>query len=465
MAASTSDLESARRLLHGFELAGLPGASDEILCAIVDQAEALARAVSAIQVAAAAEIAEHSRRELGTAGLAQRHGCASAVAFLEGLARISGAEASRRIHLGTALRRGVALTGESLPPRFPVLAVAVAGGDVGPEAAALIVRALDDARRVARLEDLDAAEAGLVRHAQDNRVQYVFDLAIQLRDRLDPDGVLPREQEAKLRRGIQLGRERNGIVPIRGGLAPVPAALLKSAFDEANAPGAQPRFLSDDDRREGTVTTLNDAGAEVVTIRDLRTREQRQHDVLDGLLKSGVRNTGFEPGQIRSTAEVTAHIALADLESEHGVGWIDGIREPVSVSTIERLACDSVFRRVVLGNDGEILAFGRARYPFSSAQRKAMIVRDGDTCVLCDAPVAWADAHHVQEFYTHGAAGKTNVDNGVMLCGTHHDLIHHTDWRITMVNGIPHVLAPPEVDPGQTWKRVGRSRVPFRRTG
>ncbi len=465
MVASTIELDGALQLLREFDLAALATVDNDELCRIVGAAEDTARQLSAIQVAGAAQVAERSRRELGVDGLAQRNGCVRPAAFLELVARISGAEAFRRIQLGSALQPTVALTGELLAPRCPALAQAVAEGQVGTESAAIILRALDDVRRVAHPDDLDVAEAALVEHARINTVQYVSDLAVQVRDRLDPDGVLPREQETKLRRGIQLGRERNGIVPIRGGLEPVGAALLKAEFDEANAPGAQPRFLSDDDRRDGTVTSVDDDGVETISLADPRTREQRQHDVLMGIVKAGVRNTGGETGQLRSTAEVTAHISLADLESGSGVGYIDGIHEPVSVSTIERLACDSVFRRAVLGNDGEILAFGKARYPFSSAQRKAIIARDGDECLLCDAPVAWADTHHVQEYWTHGAVGETNVGNGVMLCEPHHDLIHHSPWQISMIDGIPHVLAPPEIDPGQTWKRLGKQRVRLRRSG
>jgi hypothetical protein len=307
--------------------------------------------------------------------------------------------------------------------------------------------------------------AGLVDYARANPVQLVSDLAIVLRDRLDPDGVRPREEEIRERRNFRFGRERNGIVPFSGGAAPVIAALLKAAFDEANAPSATVRFLSEQDRDAGTRTTVLDDGSEVVTLVDTRTREQRQHDVFAGLLEAGIRNTGFEAGQIRSMAEVMVHVSLSDLESGIGVGWIEGIRESVSVNTVERLACDAIFRRIVLGNDGEPLAFGKARYPFSSAQRKAIVARDGDTCLLCDSPASWTDAHHVQEYYTHGALGRTDVDNGVLLCGAHHDLIHHTEWRITMIGGIPHLLAPPEIDPQQKWKRLGRPKVQLRQTG
>jgi hypothetical protein len=462
---ATSVLAGAEELLRGYGSGALIRATDAELCADIAQAESAARVLMAIQVAGAAELAQRSRKELGIAGLSQRHGFPTPAAMVESIARVSGAEATRRVQLGSALRAGVSILGAPVEPRLPLLAEAVADGRVGAEAAAVIVRALDGVRRVAAVQDVDVAEAGLVRHAEQNRVLLVSDLAIVVRDRLDPDGVLPREDETKARRGIQLGRERNGIVPITGGLAPTTAALLKAAFDEANAPGAKPRFLSEDDLENGTQASVDDDGAETVTIRDVRSRFQRQHDVLDGLLKAGVRNTGLENGQIRSTAEVTAHILLSDLEDRRGVGYIDGIQESASVNTIERLLCDAIFRKVVLGNEGEVLAFGKARYPFSSVQRKAIIARDGDTCLFGDAPAAWCDAHHVKEFYTHGALGTTDVINGVLLCEPHHDVVHHGDWQIKMIGGIPYVLAPPEVDPSQTWKRAGKRRGQLNETG
>jgi hypothetical protein len=459
MSTSIVDFDAAADLLRGFDVAELAPLTDADLLRLAASVESVGRLVSAAQVAAAAEIASRSRHELGTGGLAPQHGCVRVEPFLEKILRISGAEAHRRVQLGAALRPEITVTGQPLAPRCPSVAAALAAGDLGIEAAAVIVRTLDEVRRVAHPGDLDVAEAGLAHHARTHDVAQVSALARAVRDRLDPDGVRPREEETLLRRGVSLGRERNGVVPIRGGLAPTTAALLKAEFDEANAPGAQPRFLSDHDRRNGTTTTVADDGTETITVRDTRSREQRQHDVLGGVLQAGIRNTGLEAGQLRSTAEVTAHISIAELESGVGAGWIDGILEPVSVGTIERLACDGVFRRAVLGNDGEVLALGKARYPFSSAQRKAVVLRDGDTCLLCDTPATWSDAHHVVPYWTYGALGKTDVDNCVLFCGPHHDFIHHSEWKLSMIGGLPHLLAPPEIDPSQTWKRVGGSRV------
>jgi hypothetical protein len=464
---SAAQLEGAEASLRDFDVAVLRSISDEQLCLIVQAAESVARKLSAIQLLGAAEVAHRSRPGLGSDGLSEKHSFLKPGPFLERLALISGAEAGRRMRLGEALRWTTCLTSELLEPQFPILARAVEAGEIGAEAASVIVRALEPTRRVANPDDLEAAEAGLVEHARHNPVQYVFDLAIKVRDRLDPDGVLPREEEARERRGVVLGRERNGVVPIRGALAPATAALLRSLFDEANAPGARPRSLPDDDRVRGTVTTVDADGTEKVTIEDRRSRAQRQHDSLDGILKAGIRNSGFEPGQVRSMAEVTAHISIADLESGTGVGWIDGIDESVSVDTIQRILCDAKFRRAILGNDGEIIAFGKARYPFTPAQKRAMVARDGDKCIFdgCPVPASWADGHHVEEFSTHGAKGKTDVDNGVLLCEPHHDFIHESEWQLKMVNGIPHLLAPPHIDSSQTWRRLGRQRIDLRKTG
>jgi len=38
--------------------------------------------------------------------------------------------------------------------------------------------------------------------------------------------------------------------------------------------------------------------------------------------------------------------------------------------------------------------------------------------------------------------GETNLDNLTLLCRRHHDLVHHSDWQIQMVGGLP-VFRPP----------------------
>lgn len=218
VAADIAQLEAAEASLRDFDVAGLRNVSDEQLCQIVQAAEAVARTLSAVQVLGAAEVAHRSRPALGADGLSEKHAFMKPGPFLERLTLVSGAEAGRRMRLGETLRWTTCLTAELLEPRFPIVAKAVVAGEIGAEAASVIVRALEATRRVANPDDLEAAEVGLVEHARHNPVQYVFDLAVRVRDRLDPDGVLPREEEARARRGIELGREHHGVVPIRARL-------------------------------------------------------------------------------------------------------------------------------------------------------------------------------------------------------------------------------------------------------
>jgi hypothetical protein len=49
--------------------------------------------------------------------------------------------------------------------------------------------------------------------------------------------------------------------------------------------------------------------------------------------------------------------------------------------------------------------------------------------------------------------GPTALSNLVLLCHHHHWIVHHDDWRIAFLNGIPHVIPPPIVDPYQQPRR------------
>jgi hypothetical protein len=466
MAAEVETLERIALELEPLARVDTGVLGDDELCALTSAAEQVGRLLDSVRVTTAGEIEERSRIELGPEGLARRSGFTRGRFLLERLTRIGSSEASRRIRLGGLLSPRRALTGEPLASKLPEVAAAVSAGKVSLDAADGIVRTLEQARRTADPEQLAAAESTLVAKAASEPVDCVLDLARVLRDRLDPDGVLPREEETRVRRGIRLGRERNGVTPISGGLEPLTAALLKSAFSEANAPGVQPRFLSPQDELEGTETTTGNDGSRVVKVRDIRTRDQRRHDVFTGLLKAGIRNTGFETGQLRSTADVTVVIRLSDLESRSGPGWLEGVVEPVSAATVEMLACDALFRKIVLGNDGEVLSLGRTQYPFSAAQRRALLVRDGG-CVWegCSAPAGWCDVHHVVEYNSHGAKGTTDIDNAVLLCAEHHQFLHHSEWQLRIHHGRPEVVAPAALDPHQKWRRVTKSRLQLPDTG
>ncbi|MCU0266713.1 MAG: HNH endonuclease, partial [Actinomycetia bacterium] len=83
---------------------------------------------------------------------------------------------------------------------------------------------------------------------------------------------------------------------------------------------------------------------------------------------------------------------------------------------------------VVVDPAGQVLDLGRTQRLFSAAQRLALWVRDrGCRFPGCGAP--WAQAHHVEPWQT---GGRTDLANGLLLCGRDHRGVHEGPWRITV---------------------------------
>jgi hypothetical protein len=52
--------------------------------------------------------------------------------------------------------------------------------------------------------------------------------------------------------------------------------------------------------------------------------------------------------------------------------------------------------------------------------------------------------HHIQ-YWSEG--GPTCLENLVLLCGHHHDLIHHRQWTVKITDGRPVFTPPAWLDP------------------
>ncbi|MDM4763827.1 DUF222 domain-containing protein [Galbitalea sp. SE-J8] len=431
-------------------------ATDTELVGRVVALEEVQRVLTAAQVAAAAEVEARSAHELGDAGLSYRLGHRRGRDLLAQLTRASAGDIARRLAVGRATRPSSDLLGAPQPPRRPHLAAALESGDVGIDAALAIDRALAEAERADPEPDaVRAAEGELVRSAGECPADYVRDEARVWREWLDPDGIEPREELIHERRRVRLGRERHGLTPISGDLDQELGALLRSAFTESLGGDAAPRFLAADD----AAPQLDCDDGTVIRADDPRTREQRQHDVLLGLLTAGSRATvdDLGGGASRPLATVMATIALDDLVAVRGGGTLSDVDDPVSAETIAALACDSGFRISVTDGAGCPLDESPRLRFFTATQRRALAIRDGG-CIWpgCTAPAASCHSHHVV-FYSRG--GRATVDNGVLLCPAHHRMLHHSDIEIRMVAGRPRLVAPP----GYRLGRMSvRSRPPRR---
>jgi len=268
-------------------VASVDGLRDADLLAAARDVEARGRCVDALRVAVAGSIAARSRTEDGAAGLAARKGCRSANELLQRLTQVSGATGAARISLAMLARPGVALSGAPMPAAFDHVRTALEAGSLGIDAAVAVTKNLAPiADRVHHPDALDAAEAELVTAATgtspDSSVPASADeIRIQAsvwRATLDPEGLEPDEGKAMAKRGFRLGPERNGLVPVTGGLLPEAAGRVKRLLDAYLTPTTAPVFLTEEELADKNVT------------RDPRTADQQRHDILIGVLDTMARS-------------------------------------------------------------------------------------------------------------------------------------------------------------------------------
>ncbi|WP_108250349.1 HNH endonuclease signature motif containing protein [Planctomonas deserti] len=432
-------------------VASLCGLNDENLLALTRQIEALGRYADALRVTAAGEIAARSRTEDGPAGLAARKGCRSANELLQRLTQISGATGASRLGLAALTRPDTALSGAAMPAKFDHVRAALETGELGVDAAIALTKNLAPLQDRVHPDALDAAEKELVAAATgtspDSSVPASADeIRIQAsvwRATLDSDGLEPDEAHAMAKRSFRLGPERNGLIPVSGGLLPEAAGRVKRLFDAYLTPTTAPAFLTDEE------LAAKDA------VKDPRTKDQQRHDILVGVLDAMARS-GDTPTVGGAAPTVLVTVRAEDLDTG-GAGYADGVDSPLSPTTVQQLVCSGGTQKVLIGRNGRILKLGSAERCFTAPQRRAITARDGG-CLIpgCSIPAGWCEVHHV---IPAADGGPTHPDNGVLLCWFHHRTIDTSGWAIRMRAGAPEVQAPPWLDHTRRWRPATKSRT------
>ena len=364
------------------------------------------------------------------------------------VARESGvgfATAQQWCTVGAAIAPRTSLLGQQLPANYRSVAEAIDAGTLTVEAGSWIVRTVTQLEDVATSEERVAAEQYLVQEAPRLTVRELGRLCGALRDRFDPDGIEPREDRLRAKAGIRETRTKDGMTRWIMDMHPEAEGVIRTAIDAITAPRRSVRFA--------------DATEFDVAKNDERTLAQKR---LDAMMRMAGEYTARDDG-VRAGVKVTMVVTceLETLRTGIGRASIFGVDQPISAATARRLAADAQIIPVVMNGVSEILDIGRAKRLFTEAQRVVMAIRDGGcTWPGCEAPASWCEAAHAKNPWATG--GRTNIDEGTLLCPFHHHRLDHDGWTFELRNGIPYFLPPPWIDPDQIPRRGGRERLPDR---
>ncbi|HEX8495590.1 MAG TPA: DUF222 domain-containing protein [Actinomycetales bacterium] len=270
-----------------------------------------------------------------------------------------------------------------------------------------------------------AAEAALLAECSRLVPADVRRCGARIRHLVDPDGVLADERDAITHATFWIKPDPDTAGYRFGGTTDaVTGAQLQTLVDAH----AKPRPVLNPETR--------------VMEPDPRLPEQRRAHAFAALVRLAANVDDSISGGTSTQLVVTATLeSLQGRLSERGIACTDTeTGAALSAATTRLLACDTNVIPMILGSNSEPLDVGRSTRTIPTAIRRALVKRDkGCAFPGCRRPPRWADGHHIRHW---ADGGPTCLDNLVLLCGHHHDVIHHTAWTVRIDNGQPVFTAP-----------------------
>jgi hypothetical protein len=443
------------------------GLTSDELKTFMRLASAAKNAADRVLACGAAEIHQRSRREFGSAGLAKAEGHVNPQTMIAQLTGCSRNEAKKIDSLGRSLMQASLLPGPSeasdpacetpvAAPWHAALSARMLRGDITPDRFEALRAGLGDTAVHVSPEDLSAAAEKVLSFLhQDDLPETVYRDARAARALLDRAGVAQVEKEQYDRQQAKIWCDREGMVHLNAVFAPEDGTFLKNTLDLLLGPRiGGPRFAG------------KKAAAEAQSMKDdPRTVEQITAGALVALVKAGVEvESSAVLARKRPAVQVVVTAAELTRAAGDGIAFIEGTGIPVTMNTVDRLVCDTGYRPVVLGSEGSPLDLGREHRLFQPAQRLALNAAQGG-CVWpgCAKPPSFCEIHHIDHWH---AGGKTDIQDGVLLCKHHHLLLHSNGWRIsrTLANGDRYenrywLVPPRSIDPHQQPRRLRFSGV------
>ncbi len=421
---------------HAVALAALNGVDPEGLTG--DQAAEWLSALGRVRTSAEAIMATLARRietlstvDAGRDRYARAKGFAGAPSLVAQRGQMSTGEASRLLSVGKAMADADAglgadglLVGASGPGYaesavlFETISRAVAAGELASEKAVMIRGLLEALSAPTVSLEQALVKAGIRMTPKELARRCDRELAA------DHEAVRERDRRHRAQRYVTFSRESDGMVGIHGRLDVTTAAPLVTWI-------------------EGEVRK------QMGTERDLPDGERRNEGQIRADVFAAMANHSMgcqDPASGTKTVMVVTVDEQA-LKSGEGVADCHGLSGPISLEALRRFAVDMAVMPAVMGGAGLPLDLGRATRCFTPAQRIAIAIRDKG-CARCGEIVARCDVHHIT-FWS--MEGRSDIDNGVLLCvGCHHRL-HDFGWEIRVHEGHVWFKPPATVDPEREW--------------
>jgi hypothetical protein len=344
--------------------------------------------------------------------------------------RISVGEAARRVRAAEALSERMSMTGQPLAPVRPHLAAAQREGEVSPEQADIVERALAKVDGAGfDQERVDAGEELLADFATRFGPKDLRRLAEQVVDGINPDGTLPDDR-------IQHDRRHFTMKPTKDGGYAGEFRLTGEAGVKLQAilgPLAKPR-----------ITTVVTGEGRRIEEPDQRTYGQRMHDALEDVCDRLLRADNSVPDAGGTPATVIITLDLQDLLAKTGYAVAsDGTLIPVGKALA--LAGQAEVYWAAVTSAGVPLRLGRERRIATLGQTAALIARDkGCSFPGCDTAPEWCERHHVVPW---SEGGATDLENLTLLCRYHHHNFLSRGWDCTInPDGLPEWRPPSWID-------------------
>ncbi len=407
-------------------------------------------------------------------GTPRDFGAKTTKALVENRLHVSGREASRRVGLADALGKRVDFSGQSLDPKFPLVAAGLMNGTLSAIQAGIIVQCLKKLPARVGAEEREQAEKLLVEHAPGVRVRDIRVLFEEILAWADPDGDQPDETPARDEYCVNLRAREDGAWILNGLLDPVTGGIMHGLLTSRITAGAG---------AASTATTGSDLAAAVVEVFDAVLTGDR-HDAIDPSVIGELADPEQSRGEREDGTPVPVGLELPSVRTRIYerfatlVSRIEmkraGIGAPyalVVTAKAEDLAertgraetgADTAFpiaTAAAEGLNGAVffhLMSEKARTVevqtekrFANAKQLAILAARDQGCSFpgCDTPPGWCDAHHVVPW---AEGGKTDVNNLTLACGAHHHLIDRSDWYAVMLkDGRPAWVPPTTVDPAR----------------